>query len=374
MKTMQHTRKLTKALTAAGLAGILMVSASGLPSAHVHALAQAASGNGQMTAPAFAAPLVTSKTLQSTEKWLEADITIPVFQGLADAKYQDQLNDIIESHASKDLAKWEKEAAEAATLAKKKNGYAMHPYQLLIQYELASDGSDNGLVSLKITTEGTGLNNPDTRIDTYNFTNEAEAKRVTLADLFGSKYPSILDAHIKSAIAADQERYFEGEDGFQGVDPEQSFYVKNGKAYIVFQEYSIAPGSTGTPEFAVKLPDREGDGQGVIQTFIPSGKHYTGKDGKVMVPLANVLRQLQFDVTWNGKHKTADISKGALWSSISLNKDSYFFGKKAPRKLGTAPEMRNGHVYVPLEFLSDILNLKVSQDKNGQITISLAGK
>ncbi|KAA8787245.1 DUF4163 domain-containing protein [Paenibacillus amylolyticus] len=368
MKTMQYTTKWTKTLAVAGLAGILMVSASGLSSAH--AQVQSASGNGQITAPVLATKMVTSKKLHSSEKWLKADVTIPVFQGLADTKYQDQLNDIIESHASKDLAKWEKAAAEAATSAKK-NGYTMHPYQLLIQYELTSDGSDNGLVSLKITTEGTRMNNPETLVDTYNFTNEAEAKRVTLEDLFGSKYPSILDAHIKSAIAADQELYFKGEDGFQGVHPGQSFYVKDGHAYIVFQKYSIAPGSTGTPEFAVKLPDQK-DVHRAVQAIIPSSKHYIGKDGKLMVPLASVLRQMNFDVTWNGKSKTADITKGALWSSISLNKDSYFLGKNAPRKLGAVPEMKNGYVYVPLEFLSDILNLKVIQDKQGQITISNA--
>lgn len=372
MKTMQYTTKWTKTLAVAGLAGILMVSASGLSSAHVHAQVQAASGNGQIMAPVLATKMVTSKKLNSSEKWLKADVAIPVFQGLADTKYQNQLNDIIESHASKELAKWEKAAAEAATLAKK-NGYTMHPYQLLIQYELTSDGSDNGLVSLKITTEGTGMNNPETLVDTYNFTNEAEAKRVTLEDLFGSKYSSILDAHIKSAIAAEQEHYYKGENGFQGVDPEQSFYVKDGHAYIVFQKYSIAPGSTGTPEFAVNLPDQK-DAQGAVQsTTIPSSQHYIGKDGKLMLPLASALRQLKFEVTWNGKQKTAHISKGALWSSISLNKDSYHLGKKAPRKLGAAPEMKNGYVYVPLEFMSDILNLKVIQDRQGQITISHAG-
>ncbi|MGO4533076.1 stalk domain-containing protein [Paenibacillus sp. 2TAF8] len=370
MKTIQYTTKWTKTLAAAGLAGILMVSASGLSSAHVHAQVQSASGSGQNMAPTLSTKMVTSKKLQSSEKWLKADVTIPVFQGLADTKYQNQLNDIIESHASKELAKWEKAAAEAATLAKK-NGYIMHPYQLLIQYELTSNGSDNGLVSLKITTEGTGMNNPETLVDTYNFTNETEAKRVKLEDLYGCKYASILDAHIKSAIAADQELYSKGENRFQGIDPEQSFYVKDGHAYIVFQKYSIAPGSTGTPEFAVKLPDQR-DLHGVVQAIIPSSKHYIGKDGKLMVPLASVLRQLNFDVTWNGKSKTADISKGALWSSISLNKDSYFLGKKAPRKLGAVPEMKNGYVHVPLEFLSDILNLKVIQDKQGQITISHA--
>lgn len=36
-KTMKHTTPITKTLAAAGLAGILMISASGLPSAHVHA-------------------------------------------------------------------------------------------------------------------------------------------------------------------------------------------------------------------------------------------------------------------------------------------------------------------------------------------------
>ncbi|MCM3132856.1 copper amine oxidase N-terminal domain-containing protein [Paenibacillus polysaccharolyticus] len=56
---------------------------------------------------------------------------------------------------------------------------------------------------------------------------------------------------------------------------------------------------------------------------------------------------------------------------MSLNKDSYFLGKNASHKLGAVKEMRNGYVYVPLEFLSNILNLKVIQDnKQGQITIS----
>ena len=49
----------------------------------------------------------------------QTNIKIPVFQGLTDTKYQDQLNDIIESHASKDMDKWEKEAAEAAQMHKR---------------------------------------------------------------------------------------------------------------------------------------------------------------------------------------------------------------------------------------------------------------
>ncbi|VTR20211.1 Protein of uncharacterised function (DUF3298) [Actinobacillus pleuropneumoniae] len=96
----------------------------------------------------------------------------------------------------------------------------MHPYQLTITYELTSDGSDDSLISLKVITEGMGMNNGDPRVDTYNFTNEAEARRVTLEDLFGKNYKSIVDTAVKTAIAADQDHYFANEDGFQGIGAE----------------------------------------------------------------------------------------------------------------------------------------------------------
>ncbi|KOR76701.1 stalk domain-containing protein [Paenibacillus solani] len=370
MKTMKHTTPLTKTLAAAGLAGVLMISASGLPSTHVHAESKTAASTEQVKAPAMALPLVTSKTLQSKEKWLETDIQIPVFQGLADAKYQDQLNDIIESHANKDIAKWEKEAAETAANAKK-NGYTMRPYQLTINYELTSDGTDNSLISLKVITEGMGMNNGDPRVDTYNFTNEAEAQLVTLEDLFGKNYQSIVDTAVKTAIAADQDNYFANEDGFQGINAEQSFYVADGKAYIVFQKYSIAPGSTGTPEFAVKLPGKA-SAEKVVSAVLKSGAYYKDNNGNIMIPAAHVLRQLQFDVKWNGKNKTAEISKGAVWSSVTLNKDAYAFGKMAPHSLGSAPVMNKGHVYVPLAFLTDVLNLNAEHGKHGEITVTAA--
>lgn len=370
MKTVRHTTPLTKTLAAAGLAGILMISASGLPSPQVHAETKPAASAEQITAPTLAAPLVTSKTLYSKEKWLETNIQIPVFQGLADTKYQDQLNGLIESHANKDIAKWEKEATVTAANAKK-NGYTMRPYQLTIKYELTSDGTDDHLISLKVITEGMGMNNGDPRVDTYNFTNETEAQRVTLEDLFGKDYKSIVDTAVHTAIVADQDNYFANEDGFQGIGTEQSFYVADGKAYIVFQKYSIAPGSTGTPEFAVKLPGKA-SAENPVSAVLKTGDYYKDNNGNIMVPAAHVLRQLQFEVKWNGKSKTAEISKGAVWSSVTLNKDAYAFGKMAPRSLGSAPVINKGHVYVPLTFLTDVLNLNVDHGQHGEMTVTAA--
>lgn len=70
------------------------------------------------------------------------------------------------------------------------------------------------------------------------------------------------------------------------------------------------------------------------------------------------------------KAKPPTLPKEPSGAPSKANKDSYFLGKNASHKLGAVKEMRNGYVYVPLEFLSDILNLKVIQDKQGQITIS----
>ncbi|EFU43205.1 copper amine oxidase domain protein [Paenibacillus vortex V453] len=249
----------------------------------------------------------------------------------------------------------------------------MRPYQLTITYELTSDGTDGDLFSLKVITAGMGMNNGDPRVDTYNFRNEAEAQRVTLEDLFGRDYKAIVDQAVKTAIAADQENYFQHEDGFQGIDAGQAFYVSGGTAYIVFQKYSIAPGAAGMPEFAVKLL---GQGQATEEqaaaAVMKPGVYYKDNNGKIMVPAAQVLRQLHFDVKWNGKSKTAEISKGAVWSAVTLNKDAYSVGKMAPRPLGSAPEMKGGHVYVPLAFLTDILHLQAKQDKHGDITVTAA--
>ena len=86
-----------------------------------------------------------------------------------------------------------------------------------------------------------------------------------LADLFteGSDYVSAISADIlrqmEEQVAAEQEIYFipggifSDEECFQAIDPDQNFYIdENGKLVIVFDEYEVAPGSAGMPEFTVK--------------------------------------------------------------------------------------------------------------------------
>lgn len=98
---------------------------------------------------------IKEEVLTSKTENLKTNVKVPQLTGMLDAKYQEQLNDILMSHANEDLANWEKEADEAAADAKTK-GFTYRPYELTIIYTLKSDGTSfpAGLVSLQITTYG----------------------------------------------------------------------------------------------------------------------------------------------------------------------------------------------------------------------------
>ena len=49
----------------------------------------------------------------------------------------------------------------------------------------------------------------------------------------------------------DPDRYFTGKDGFNGINENQSFYIKNKKLIIYFGLYEIAPYASGISEFVI---------------------------------------------------------------------------------------------------------------------------
>lgn len=314
---------------------------------------------------------LTSKTQD-----LKTNIKVPQLSGMLDTKYQEQTNDIILSHANKDLANWEKEAAEAATDAKT-NGFTYRPYELTIQYVLKSDGSSNpaGVVSLEVTTYaatgGTGM----PRVDTYNVLNGAQGQRITLQDLLGDNFKEYVNAGIQAKINEKPENYFKDE--FKGISEEQSFYVEKGEVVIVFPKYAIAPGSTGTPEFRFKLPEKLNITAKPVAPMpvekmkldLVASDSLTNAEGVSLVPLRKVAEGLGYEVKWNQETYAAELKKGAGWTSVSVGQDSYFFAKMAPVTLGTAPVILNDTLYVPLKFVTDILRADVKTGDAGAIHI-----
>ncbi|MDR6553049.1 stalk domain-containing protein [Paenibacillus qinlingensis] len=353
-----------------GCAVLVGVSASAWTVSGV-ASADTVTGISATTSSTPSAPVVIKEVvLTSKSTDLTTNIKVPQLTGMLDTKYQDELNDIILSHANKDLANWEKTASEDAEAAKEK-GYTYRPYELTIVYTLKSDGTRNpsGVVSLTVTTYGQTGGTGMPRVDTYNVLNAAAAQRVTLLDLLGTDYKATIDAGVIAKIDENPQYFFK--DQFKGISADQGFFVEKGDAVMVFPKYAIAAGVAGSPEFRFSLPNNL-----VIQpnpTPLPdkvkvelgTGDVEQNADGVSLVPFRKVAEGLGYTVKWNQETYAAELSKGAQWTSVSVGKDSYFFAKMAPVALGAAPVILNDTLYVPTKFVSDILKAEVTIDSKG---------
>lgn len=91
--------------------------------------------------------------------------------------------------------------------------------------------------------------------------------------------------------------------------------------------------------------------------------------GVTMIPLRATLEKMGYDVAWNGKTGSVEISKGAQWTSMKINNNSYFKNKMAPINLSCAPIIIEGRTLVPAEFFNLILD-KGLLIENGDLKIN----
>ncbi|GIO65763.1 stalk domain-containing protein [Paenibacillus cookii] len=353
------------ALTAAGCAAILGISAAGVP---VHAMASVqapapAAVNMKTGVPAAKGVKVQEKTLKSANGNLKAHIQVPQLSGMLDRRYQDEMNDIILSHAQKDLANWEKNAADAAAKAKSAH-LEYRPYELYMTYSLKSDGTGTpaGIISLVVTTEGFAGGTSMPRIDTYNVKNAAAAERVTLSDLLGDDYKAKLDADILAQMKKDPDKYFL--EDYKGTFEEQTFYIENGELVVVFPKYSIGPGYIGSPEFRFDLKGKTGlktKPEAARKLDLKKTAKYKNAHGIEMVALRDAAGQLGYELQWNPSAKTAELRKGAQFTRVTVGQNAYFFAKTAPKALNAAPVLQQNKLYVPLQFVSDILQAEIQR-------------
>lgn len=329
-----------------------------------------------LTSPVAAVPIsakltlpvtIQEQVLTSKSDLLSTNIHIPQLAGLLDTHYQEELNWIILSHAQKDLANWEQEAARASEQATA-DGYTYHPYELYITYELKSDGADNGIISLVVTTEGFTGGTSAPRVDTYNIRNLSEAARVTLPELFGADFKASINAQIRKTMSENPDQYFA--DDFTGVSEEQSFYIENHEAVIVFPKYSIAPGYVGSPEFRITLNDSTaqedaGDDGSIVISL--NGKQIAveglaDQSGKMtMLPLREVSEALDFKIQWHAEQRLAELIAvdSSVKTSVVTGKDQYKVGDTV-KSLGAAPVIIGGKMYVPISFFSEVAGASVN--------------
>lgn len=117
-------------------------------------------------------------------------------------------------------------------------------------------------------------------------------------------------------------------------------------------EPAETPEPTAEPE-AFKMPESITVGEKVV-------KNIYAKDEIVMVPLREIAESLGFKVTWEGETRTVVLNDGMY--SLQIDVNSYIKGKMAPMTLKCAPEITNDLTFVPVEYVTEVLEQDVVYD------------
>lgn len=96
---------------------------------------------------------------------------------------------------------------------------------------------------------------------------------------------------------------------------------------------------------------------------------YRDSQDVLMVPVRDLTESLGYELIWNGKEKPMEITKGAQWTKITLDKNSYSFAKMAEFKLESAPILKDSTTYVPVSFIEEVLRVENFEIVDGMIEI-----
>lgn len=108
-----------------------------------------------------------------------------------------------------------------------------------------------------------------------------------------------------------------------------------------------------------------------VNGTVVSGAGYINKNGKdIMIPLRDLAAALGYSITWKGKTQSAELAKGAQWTSVKLGADQYSFARML-LTLGAAPEQKNGKLFVPDSFAAQVLQAEVARS-GGSVEVTLA--
>jgi hypothetical protein len=185
----------------------------------------------------------------------EADINIPEIKGIKSKSLEKEINEEIKERMLERLNESKIRTAEykeayLETGGKKENYL---PIKIKIDYELKYQ-TENKMSFIIFQYESLA----SAYYKAYYYTIDLENnKLLSLSDLLGENYKNEINEEIynqiNKRIKENNEVFFDGDSGFNGITDEQEFYLNdNGNVVIVFKKYEIAPGSSGELEFIIK--------------------------------------------------------------------------------------------------------------------------
>ena len=188
-------------------------------------------------------PIVVDKSIREIKKYIRISGEIPQIIGLSNEKSQKEINDEITNYTDM----WIKENKDAS-----------EEFQPTIPYELmASYVVTNNVKILSFYIDYYQFNGGAHGI-TYRkgYSVDIESgKMLKLQDLFQEdfNYKSYINKTISDEINKNKDMYFTGKEGFNGIEDNQGFFIRDNKLVIYFDYYKIAPYAFGIPEFEIPL-------------------------------------------------------------------------------------------------------------------------
>ncbi|WFD09634.1 RsiV family protein [Tepidibacter hydrothermalis] len=196
--------------------------------------------------------LVTIDKMALYDKYREINIEVPSIEGLEDNDVQDEINRILKERA---IAVYDKALENSKKIEEdsKNAGFLTFMPEIVDQsYTLIRNSDD--ILSFKVVTTQIKASGYETA-DFYNV-DLKNSKVLNISDLFDKNYNYIrvinneIVMKMKEKIEKEDAGYFPEE--FKTIDDKTNFYInENGNLVIVFNEYEIAAGYMGMPEFII---------------------------------------------------------------------------------------------------------------------------
>lgn len=201
--------------------------------------------------------IVTIRSYERTGREMQVKVEVP---GVDLGENDNGLSDIVNEQIEKMTSQYEEEALLRAEEYKEaflatggtEEEWEQHDIRVKVWYEIKSQTKDMLSFAIKGTESWTSAYaqtryyNLDLKTNTF----------LTLEDLLGEDYTAIANEQIRAQM---EERTNAGavflstaEGGFTGIGKDAVFYInERGNPVVVFEKYSIAPGSVGEVEFEI---------------------------------------------------------------------------------------------------------------------------
>lgn len=196
-------------------------------------------------------PILSSKEIKEISDIVKIDIKMPVISGLKDASSEKKLNEMIENTIDGFKNEVKSVAEEDNT-----NGILRNSYEVHIDYK--EHYNKNDLMSFTISFYSyTGGAHGNTIKNSYNI-DLRTYEVASLRDFFSpeEEYQEIINEKIRDNIANNPDEYYpEITNYFEGILPDQPFFIEDDTIVIYFGQYEIAPYSSGFREFKIPFSD-----------------------------------------------------------------------------------------------------------------------